>query len=94
MTLIDRDALLEELNWLYDACSYSSKSNVADMIDRVESQPDVDAVPVVHGEWIPVKGGFRKCSRCGIAFSILANAVCNRDFCPNCGAKMDGGEVG
>ena len=53
--------------------------------------PTIDAVEVVHGRWIPKEDGFwRKqiliCSNCE------ARNALNYEFnyCPNCGAKMDG----
>ena len=43
-------------------------------------QPTVDAAPVVHEEWID-----GTCNNCGqVDFS-------KPNYCPNCGAKMDGG---
>lgn len=55
------------------------------LIDR----QTVEAVPVVHGRWIPKQDGFWKkqiliCSICG-----SRNAL-NYEFnhCPNCGANM------
>ena len=58
----------------------------------MDDAPTVDAVPVVHGRWqkrtfvgvggsIPI--GYR-CSRCMLTFDAESN------YCPNCGAKMDG----
>ena len=53
-------------------------------------QPKVDAVEVVHGRWIwkPIDeiSEVLTCSVCG-------NGGCdeNHPYCPNCGAKMDGG---
>lgn len=55
-------------------------------------KPTVDAEPVRHGHWIecgePNQDGefelwFYRCSVCG-------NASINSNYCPNCGAKMDG----
>lgn len=55
-------------------------------------EPYVNAVPVVHGEWIPVDigdgnpGVNLECSHCG-------RWVKQKEmFCPKCGAKMDGGK--
>lgn len=49
--------------------------------------PTVDAVPVVHGRKIEDGdiGCFWLCSLCGECLPYGAN------YCPNCGAKMDGG---
>ena len=52
----------------------------------------IDAVSVVHGEWIDEHEDGHgywvgTCSRCGKARRI-------DNFCPNCGAKMDGEREG
>lgn len=61
--------------------------------DDVESAPTVDAVEVVHGRWIEQEkytfGTMYDCSICGTR--ILDNGH-SWNYCPNCGAKMDGGE--
>jgi hypothetical protein len=55
--------------------------------------PKVDAVEVVHGRW-EKQSGIYSCSECGKAcpYDVQADVIeywpCN--YCPNCGAKMDG----
>lgn len=82
MKLIDADALLRALP---DELPYKGS------VRRVLMQaPEVDAVPVVHGRWIPAKYTTREnedCSNCGYS-TYYGNGY---DYCPNCGAKMDGG---
>lgn len=62
----------------------------------IDACPTVDAVPVVHGKWKPIKAsiypyGFDvRCSECGCAILGGANGW---NYCPNCGAKMDGGKT-
>ena len=58
----------------------------------------IDVQPVVHGEWIDggvdgvgacdIEYRYNKCSVCGYEYSFPMKY----NFCPNCGAKMDGGE--
>ena len=55
-----------------------------------------DVAPVVHGCFEPCfdeKGnwrqGFAKCSNCGKEY--YAQVINHFGYCPNCGAKMDGG---
>lgn len=60
------------------------------MIAAAAEIPAADAVQVVHGRWEDVALRFtqvkEKCSICGgIVYSHGFN------YCPNCGAKMDGG---
>lgn len=51
-------------------------------------------VPVRHGRWID-KGGYAVCMECGGQSGIQYDGVepipLMTQFCPNCGAKMDGG---
>ena len=63
-----------------------------DALYAVENAPTLDAVEVVHGRWL--KGTKSLCSG-----SIIAGHCCsvcdefnvkNSNYCPNCGAKMDG----
>ena len=48
------------------------------------------SIPVVHGRWMPfhseAAGDIQYCSACEIGFDA------KMDYCPHCGAKMDGGE--
>lgn len=60
--------------------------------DYIERLPAADVVPVVHGKWGDngIAGSMLvKCSVCG--FDCGANSF---SYCPNCGAKMDGGNKG
>ena len=52
--------------------------------------PTVDAVEVVHGRWIfgtTLNHSWMKCSECLHSYGQTGIFV----YCPNCGAKMDGG---
>lgn len=71
---------------LMDAAPYFEKA--AQMLEKL---PTADVAPVVHGRWVthyrsgtPVAGGY---------VSTCCDMWNNRksDYCPNCGAKMDGG---
>jgi uncharacterized OB-fold protein len=57
-----------------------------DVLKDIEECPAADAQEVVHGKWEDFRKGYGwKCSYCGnIAFTDSHN------YCPNCGAKMDG----
>ena len=50
--------------------------------------------PVVHGRWID-KGEYAVCTECGGRSGTQYDGVepipLMTQFCPNCGAKMDGG---
>ena len=52
----------------------------------------VDAVEVVHGRWIEdTATDMIACTECGHAWNIIDNCTETFNYCPNCGAKMDGG---
>lgn len=65
---------------------------VDDMLDEVECfQPASDVAPVVHGRWNIMEGEKmrRVCSKCGWDVPEYGKFYA---YCPNCGAKMDGGD--
>ena len=63
--------------------------------------PAADVAPVVHGRWISWEKAENfipspdrhECSVCHDAAQVLVNGFeLLSDYCPNCGAKMDGGK--
>ncbi len=57
---------------------------------EIRKLPAADVAEVVHGEWIGNKGGFWEmatCSMCDEEYPCVGMAP---NFCPNCGARMDG----
>ena len=80
--LIDKSEVLKRLcAGCYNMGSFACISCVIPHI--VKETPTVEAAPVRHGQW--ECGGV--CSECG-----LDTAEHKPNFCPHCGAKMDGGE--
>ena len=53
-------------------------------IEMVNARSPVEAVPVVHGEWIGGKW-WKNCSVCSEVFTPTTKLP---NFCPNCGADM------
>ena len=45
--------------------------------------------PVVHGRWKQVDETKCRCSRCDIIALICLYPHGDKNYCPNCGAKMD-----
>lgn len=101
MRLIDADEFMEQHN-LKDATKYGNKDAeqqnhsystlyLYELADMIDDAPTIEAVPVVHGEWIG-----DTCSACNMRWD--ENMVDNADdwgyfdpmpdFCPNCGADM------
>lgn len=84
--LIDREAVREFIK------SYSHSTDVVyHMEKQLYEVPTIDAVPVVHGYWINWKDE-HQCSVCKNTV-IMDDYLWMDDeyeFCPNCGARMDG----
>lgn len=65
----------------------------ADLIDKLANG---NITTIRHGHWIPLDGWFNKsivkCSVCGNTLDMDGVNAGRGDanFCPNCGAKMDG----
>ena len=69
-------------------------SQIADkMANYTNATKTADVAPVVHGEWIrdvrtpPFANS--KCSKCGKTYGLYPLGY---NYCPNCGARMDGGK--
>lgn len=106
MRLIDADALRDKLHEECAECGNCSYYNpdgnchIYMMLDILEEDAlTIDAEPARHGRWEekPYKNypaySVMRCSECG--WFIHKSKLRNSDkfnFCPNCGAKMDGGE--
>lgn len=101
---IDKEAFKKSVEERYcKSCKADGKDHngcwcracwVDDMLDEVECFQPADVAPVVHGRW---ELGNPICPVCGEdKFKDLdADIWCDwlPPFCPNCGAKMDGGDT-
>ena len=90
-------------NMIRNICSGSCNRQVGDgvclALDQLRAAPAANAVEVVHGRWIPLEyDGYAdgnpvwdlwECSECGEEHSGDEDTL--TPYCPNCGAKMDGG---
>lgn len=102
--LLEKFDEYEPINWTGTEWENQMQSDYRFYRGLVESAPTADVVEVKHGEWIDDirtfsvmdKFGYVReeqkkthtCSLCRIAIVGLDNMR----YCPNCGAKMDGGE--
>lgn len=73
---------------LSDADFYLALNAVAEEVDYI---PRADVAPVVHGKWIE-DHDYLKCPECGVMVKrdFTFFDIGNWNYCPNCGAKMDG----
>lgn len=54
----------------------------------IAEQPIIEAVPVVHGRWMPHKRMARSPLVMNYSCSVCGKDGNETNFCPNCGAKM------
>jgi predicted RNA-binding Zn-ribbon protein involved in translation (DUF1610 family) len=63
---------------------------------QLKQLPTADVAPVVHGKWRKAGTKWRifRCNKCGnlLDFDGVNGGRGDANFCPNCGAKMDGGK--
>ena len=94
---IERGALLEKR---HNVCEYDGKvvSRVvyqAVPVKDIQQAPIADMMEVKHGQWLKYitdelhEVWCDKCSICGFELDDLITAE-GYNYCPNCGAKMDG----
>ena len=65
---------------------------IESVLEYVQNLPAADVVPVAHGEWLLKHigvGHYWECSVCHTNPCIYVTE--HTKFCPNCGARMDGG---
>lgn len=87
---IEREAAYEDFEKCNSENPKWTPSRVKALIARQKSE---DVSPVQHGRW-EKQSGLYSCSECGMTcpYDVKADVIeywsCN--YCPNCGAKMDG----
>lgn len=97
MRIIDAEALEHSIkSWYCDPERCNNYDGVMcrachidDALSEIDRAPTVDAEPVRHGRWMTHEGvlGVAYCSVC--CYELKTN---NTNYCPNCGAKMEGDE--
>lgn len=94
MRPIDADALIEILAEMQGRCATKAALVQNSKIwQQVKAMPTVDAQPVRHGRWVYATTAESvdyeySCSNCG--YSNFADVIQAWDYCPHCGAKMEG----
>lgn len=87
MRMIDANAL---------KTSFEEDGHLSNYIEEfIDNAPTIDAEPVRHGRWIRRKSchtqtGF--VDKCSVCQNMLVHLGCKANYCPNCGAMMDGGK--
>ena len=71
-------------------------NGIESVLEYAENLPTADVAPVVHGRWEYIQQTLNtlsqlRCSFCGW-WSLDPSIDGAYNYCPNCGAKMDGGD--
>ena len=101
MRPIDADALKESARGISVFRTYDA--GTSDLRDLVDAAPTLDYAPVVDGEWIDKIEPYAytaagreihifHCSACDFTWANRRMVFEYFKYCPNCGAKMDGGK--
>ena len=93
--LISRSALLKaiegvEVSFYLDDGVCGDNYDDTTIVDIINKQPTIEAVPVVHGEWIKEENTWI-CSVCHKENACAYDEILHRFtdfFCPKCGADM------
>ena len=80
---IEREALVERLK--KEECDCEWLWTILDI-------PAADVSPVKHGHWVKEKSDVLIHWHCSVCKNCYYLDEPNANYCPNCGAKMDGGE--
>ena len=68
---------------------YADSEREDDVVNMLEAIPAADVATVVHGRWYWAEDCHCKCSVCG-QYATVKRVVIKTNYCPNCGARMDG----
>ena len=89
MRLIDADEFKKQMAAMALISPSYFTNKVVKLLEIIDKQPPVEAVPVVHGEWVADERGIYFCSTCD------SEAYWDTDYgqqlfnhCPYCGADM------
>ena len=98
---IEREALIdavESIDWysVYKGKLTAGAPNTENALYKassiyavIDNAPSADVAPVRHGRWVASHDEFCACSICKYPVYVGWNQT---NYCPNCGAKMDGGD--
>lgn len=89
--LIDANYALQQIEVGENENGGQFQTDSSHIKDFLNVLPTVDAVEVMHGRWVhnkPWLFGF-ECDQCG-KWILPEGTNGDMNYCPNCGAKMDG----
>lgn len=96
MRLIDADAFNHFDYSCFDGqLSEDAIQGIDTVLNVIDTAPTIDAAPARHGHWIETieNGKMKRVTSCCGDNQTTLTCWCTPRYCPNCGAKMDGGII-
>ena len=93
---IERDMYYQKINGLSKGgCGDYPLYRLAinDCMNVLDEMPAADVAPVKHGCWVKEKSDVLIHWHCSVCEKCYFLEEPNADYCPHCGAKMDGGDL-
>ena len=93
---IEREAVLAYMSEVKAACisnfEYEASAVIGGMIGEIKDDeiPAADVAPVKRGHWVKEKSDVLIHWHCSVCEKCYFLEEPNADYCPHCGAKMDG----
>ena len=96
---INRDATIKAIHDVYEYGFPTASGAFDDFATKIvpsllNSIPAADVAPVAHGRWERDADGNWYCTNCDEVVAICESGrerTYRKPYCPNCGARMDGG---
>ena len=96
---ISREAAVKAANEWVSEAYMAPVMRVSRLFDKLAKVPAADVAEVVHGEWLRADDDWNslttiQCSLCSEEWCFETDddvSLLNYKYCPNCGARMDGG---
>ena len=91
---IEREAAYKACEAYFSGvCVYdvSASEVINDFEEVIDAVPTADVAPVHHGHWVKEKPDVLIHWHCSVCKNCYYLEEPNANYCPNCGAKMDGG---
>ena len=86
--LIDADALKKK----YEPYESFDGFPMEGLFFILDNAPTIEAEPVKRGKWIEINAAHADYLACSVCKSEYGGySAADFDYCPNCGARMDGG---
>lgn len=86
---IDADMAYETAR-MFNSDFGKSMADLTSLREVLEDTPTADVVKVKHGKWKKEGCGILVCNRCDFEYDHSGMPDEGLNYCPNCGAKMDG----